>query len=398
MMALIKCPECGKEVSDKSETCIYCGCPIKDGEAKEQENEKNGSSTQNAAKQDHNKNRKKIIFVIVGCLAVILAVLCYFTFFYRGTFEISQANDTIELGASVKLTDFLEFDPQNIIQVNIINDNDFNTSRIGDYVVLFSVKNKRGYVEEKSFEFHVVDTVAPELTIAKDTVYIAKGSAYEPVDNAKASDKSDCTIEVSGTFDLDKEGTYDISFAAKDVSGNLSERKSMKLIVEDRDDCIFRNAKFGDSAEVVKRYETGELIDEGSGVNSYVAYSDLVESIEAYIMYHFNSQDELYDITVMFLDSHTDYGIFISEYEELSQKLTGLYGNPTAEEKEKGRLYKYCADDGEALQIGQVKYRSRWETDAEDILLYLGSDNYTVDFALLFDSKVFQETPDGEIH
>lgn len=28
-MALIKCPECGKEVSDKSEKCIHCGCPIK---------------------------------------------------------------------------------------------------------------------------------------------------------------------------------------------------------------------------------------------------------------------------------------------------------------------------------------------------------------------------------
>lgn len=27
-MALIKCPECGKEVSDKAAACIYCGCPF----------------------------------------------------------------------------------------------------------------------------------------------------------------------------------------------------------------------------------------------------------------------------------------------------------------------------------------------------------------------------------
>lgn len=26
---LIKCPECGKEVSDKADVCIHCGCPIK---------------------------------------------------------------------------------------------------------------------------------------------------------------------------------------------------------------------------------------------------------------------------------------------------------------------------------------------------------------------------------
>ena len=28
-MALIKCPECGKDVSDQSDKCIHCGYPIK---------------------------------------------------------------------------------------------------------------------------------------------------------------------------------------------------------------------------------------------------------------------------------------------------------------------------------------------------------------------------------
>ena len=28
-MALIKCPECGKEISDKAEMCINCGFPLK---------------------------------------------------------------------------------------------------------------------------------------------------------------------------------------------------------------------------------------------------------------------------------------------------------------------------------------------------------------------------------
>ena len=27
-MALIKCSECGREISDKAAACIYCGCPI----------------------------------------------------------------------------------------------------------------------------------------------------------------------------------------------------------------------------------------------------------------------------------------------------------------------------------------------------------------------------------
>lgn len=27
-MALIKCDECGKQISDKAKTCVNCGCPI----------------------------------------------------------------------------------------------------------------------------------------------------------------------------------------------------------------------------------------------------------------------------------------------------------------------------------------------------------------------------------
>lgn len=29
-MALINCPECGKEVSDKADVCIHCGYPLQD--------------------------------------------------------------------------------------------------------------------------------------------------------------------------------------------------------------------------------------------------------------------------------------------------------------------------------------------------------------------------------
>ena len=29
IVALIQCPECGKDISDKAETCPHCGCPMK---------------------------------------------------------------------------------------------------------------------------------------------------------------------------------------------------------------------------------------------------------------------------------------------------------------------------------------------------------------------------------
>ena len=48
-MALIKCPECGKEISDNSTKCIHCGSPIK-----------------------NEKQNKKLLFIII----VILFIAC----------------------------------------------------------------------------------------------------------------------------------------------------------------------------------------------------------------------------------------------------------------------------------------------------------------------------------
>lgn len=39
-MALINCPECNKEVSDKAEVCIHCGFPLIEKSKQEEKNEK----------------------------------------------------------------------------------------------------------------------------------------------------------------------------------------------------------------------------------------------------------------------------------------------------------------------------------------------------------------------
>ena len=35
-MAMINCPECGKEISSNAESCPYCGSPVWKGQAKKQ--------------------------------------------------------------------------------------------------------------------------------------------------------------------------------------------------------------------------------------------------------------------------------------------------------------------------------------------------------------------------
>lgn len=69
-MAMIICKECGKEVSDKANSCPNCGCPISSEQSKN-----NGAYYQkpngNLPKQEQPKKKKKGIWIVV-------AVICLF--------------------------------------------------------------------------------------------------------------------------------------------------------------------------------------------------------------------------------------------------------------------------------------------------------------------------------
>ena len=60
-MALMKCPECGKEVSDQSETCIHCGYPLKK-ESKEAENTSEEEKVETDSKEKE-KFKKMVMFL-----------------------------------------------------------------------------------------------------------------------------------------------------------------------------------------------------------------------------------------------------------------------------------------------------------------------------------------------
>jgi len=71
-MALIKCNECGKEISDKATTCIHCGCP-KPKQKKEIEDYKNLIIT-NITKMN-TKQKLGGILAIVGLTILLLIIL-----------------------------------------------------------------------------------------------------------------------------------------------------------------------------------------------------------------------------------------------------------------------------------------------------------------------------------
>ena len=75
-MAIINCPECGKEISDRAETCIYCGYPLKEP-MKEEALKKEVSGKESFKEVLGNFGRKigkKGLLIILAAAIVIAAV------------------------------------------------------------------------------------------------------------------------------------------------------------------------------------------------------------------------------------------------------------------------------------------------------------------------------------
>lgn len=81
-MALINCPECGKEVSDKAKTCIHCGYPINVSKIKT-----------NDEIIEQTKQKKKIsliVFIILIILGIGIGIFSY-NYSISGKKEVNQA-------------------------------------------------------------------------------------------------------------------------------------------------------------------------------------------------------------------------------------------------------------------------------------------------------------------
>ena len=72
-MAIINCPECGKEISDKAETCIYCGYPLRAPEraqTMERETPRRKTVMEILADAGRKIGKKGIIVLLIAALVI----------------------------------------------------------------------------------------------------------------------------------------------------------------------------------------------------------------------------------------------------------------------------------------------------------------------------------------
>ena len=90
-MALIKCKECGHEVSDKASACPHCGCPVEVGQAQSRE---------------QIKSSKKKRWVAIGITGIVVVVIAA-TFLYKAISAGGIVNVTSLLSGEKESTEII---------------------------------------------------------------------------------------------------------------------------------------------------------------------------------------------------------------------------------------------------------------------------------------------------
>ncbi len=89
----------------------------------------------------------------------------------------------------------------------------------------------------------------------------------------------------------------------------------------------------------------------------------------------------------MFELDHENADAYIKDFDDLKEKLTGLYGEPPTDallwndDQYKEDVQNY----GTAVAEGQLTYIAVWETDITRITLHLRGDNNDISLTLIYD-------------
>ena len=190
-------------------------------------------------------------------------------------------------------------------------------------------------------------------------------------------------VKYDETFDVNVPGTYELNVYAEDGSGNKSATQPVKVVVEDRDNCDVNLANFGDSKEVVKRYETHTIVD---GENSGVLYSVEEHGLPGYLYYWINKEDELCNVMYDFETTY-EWSSFLNDYSYFKDDLVAKYGEPGESQEN----YDKTLSKENALFLGRYVRRDVWDLDNMKITVQLYTDNGTTKMIIMFDSKEYTD-------
>lgn len=159
-------------------------------------------------------------------------------------------------------------------------------------------------------------------------------------------------------------------------------------------DKIHNDIKFGMSKEELIQIEdkkpdadTTNSSDEEKGI----LYQIHVNDRNANLIYYINNNDNLYMITLAFINKEKIYDAYVDNYKSIYDSLIKIYGEPT--ENNDKILNPDDKNYGYELWVGNSKYSSNW--DLNDIIIdsfmWKIEDNESVVTQVNFKSKEYVE-------
>lgn len=257
-MAIIKCSECGHEVSSKAKQCPKCGNPI------------------------NKKNKFKIVLIVIVILCIIIAISAIsMQIINKKLLGIEQLVDTIEVGTSVDYDEVVKLHNENTILT--IDDSNVDTNKIGNYY-LKCVVQYGNFSKNHKLLLHVVDTTAPKIS-GLSVVVVPKFEKINWADYYTVEDfdkgleekittdeKIDTSSEVDKTVTLKvadqsgNVGTLDIKLKVMDLS---QEEKIFVKVVNNY--LLEHNKKLYVESSYAMVYKT---VGATNGVSYYVYLTD----------------------------------------------------------------------------------------------------------------------------
>ena len=199
---------------------------------------------------------------------------------YNGnaSFEYEASDQAIDWQTLIE-TNVSDNDAQNIT-VSVLETPVMN--EVGTQEVLFSLEDDSGNVRVDTIEVVIVDTTAPVLTSAVESINVPSGTEIDY--QLTATDNAAGEIEIifiTPSFSNESIGTRTVRMQAKDASGNLSDEVAIVVTIYDATPPIITlEGETEITLEVGTNYEEpGALVDDNHSDNLVATISgDVVDS------------------------------------------------------------------------------------------------------------------------
>lgn len=153
----------------------------------------------------------------------------------------------------------------------------------------------------------------------------------------------------------------------------------------------FRTITWGMNEAQVKETERSEI----SEIENGFAYKGKVVGLDCKIIYQF-VENKLYVAGYIFTELHTNYNLWIDDYQKIKELLIKKYGKPIKSDVFwASDLYKKMWGNGQnfgtAVSMGYLTYYAEWDTPKTKIWVGLKGDNFVIDFRIIYESKELKE-------